>query len=57
MKLPAEAIRWATSKQTLLQHAPLSLEARCKKIEDKYEIKIDPSTLWNYYRSAKIRFR
>ena len=42
---------------TLLQHAPLCLEARCKRIEDKYEVKIDPSTLWNYYHKAKIRFR
>ena len=42
---------------TLLQHAPLCLEARCKRIEDKYGIKIDPSTLWHYYRKAKIRFR
>ena len=57
MKLSQDAIRWATSKQTLLQQAPLCLEARCKRIEDKNEIKIDPSTLWNYYRSAKIRFR
>ena len=59
LKLSAAAIRWATSTQTLLRQAPLSLEARCAEIRDRFgeNARIDPTTLRNYYRQAKIRFR
>ena len=50
---------WATHTKTLLRQAPLSLEARCREIRERFGpgAQIDPSTLWHYYRMAKVKFR
>lgn len=59
LKLSQEARDWATHPNTLLRQAPLCLEARCREIRERFrdEPPIDPTTLRNYYKMAKIKFR
>lgn len=52
-------INWATNPNTLRDQLSLSLEARCQKLVDRYGpvARIDSTTLANYYKERKIRYR